>query len=365
MKTFLLYWPVCIFLFSLIYGCDSSNIEYFNYDHDTKRIIFKKSPNTDIFNFSLSIYWKDSLLCSPLIQYDQENKYYFIDAFPNKQIGGYYAKSYLPQICYEISKEKKINLRYHLTYKKRNKNLSIIDTTLTISNILDKDAVARFKKEYSYPKVNLEGTGFYYLGYTDYYAAIKGLLYSDGIKNVYNCILKEAAFHLNILLNQGYILYFIPNTAKFSSKIDSSLKIHIPTNITKAYLLLASLSGNKNASDFDFDTNKEISDFIAKEYSYNFPNATLNNSDYINIPIQKIGEHKYNFVQLLVVIYILNDNNYLTIPIGYTLLQNPLERELYYSEDGLFKSIVSPSANFRACVIDNFLIQYYAGTNLF
>ena len=64
-------------------------------------------------------------------------------------------------------------------------------------------------------------------------------------------------------------------------------------------------------------------------------------------------------------IYILNDNNYLTIPIGYTLLQNPLERELYYSEDGLFKSIVSPSANFRACVIDNFLIQYYAGTNLF
>lgn len=364
MKPNLLNWGIFLISFFFMIGCNNPKISHFCYDKENKKILFQKDNNINVFNLNMQIYWNDSLLCSPPIQYDEKDKLYFIDAFPNKQIGGYSAKPYLTKICYEISKEKELKLRYLLTYTKKNKHIPVIDTILTISNILDQEAVSRFSQKYSYPNVNLKGTGFDYLRYTDYNAAIKGLLYSEGIRNISNDVLKEAALHLNILLNSGYIQYFIPNDARFSSKINKSLHIHIPANIPKAYLLLASLSGNKAANDFNFETNKEIADFIAKEYSYNFPNATINNNEYITIPIQKTGNHKYNFVQLLIAVYILEDNDYLAIPIGYALTKDPLET-IMYNDENLFKSIVSPLASHRVSLIDNFWIRYYATTDLF
>lgn len=363
MKHFLLKYGFFLSLIYFITGCNNPKINDFSYDIENKRISFRIENNIKL---DMQIYWNDSLICSPYIQYNEKDMLYFIDAFPNGQIGGYSAKPYLTNICYEISKEKKLNLRYLLTYTKKDKRIPLIDTILTISNILDQEAVSRFNQKYSYPIVNLKGTGFDYLRHTDYDAVMKGLLYSEGIRNISNDVIKDAALHLNILLNGGYIQSFIPNNARFSPEIKNKLRIHIPTNISRAYLLLASLSGNKAANDFNFETNKEIAEFIATEYSHNFPNATINSNEYITIPIKKIGNHKYNFVQLLIAVYILEDNDYLAIPIGYALTKAPLETIMYNAENSLFKSIVSPLASYRGVsCINNFWIHYYATTDLF
>lgn len=332
------------------------------YDVDSHKMLFCIGNNLEKWNLKMDIYWEDSLLCSPYIDYKGSDSC-FIDIFPNSIIGGYNAKPYILEMCYSYSKNGFLPLRYVLVNKKNNNVL--FDTVLHVSKIIKEEIRERFNKVRTipFPIVDLKGTGFNYLHYTDYYAFAKGTLYTKGMQETDKQVLMQTANYVDALLNHGYQMYFISQTNFFPGKISNKLSIHVPKSIPKVYLLLASLSGRKNAKDFSFKTEQEIAEFLEKEYVLDFKNAVINRSKYIEVPITAIGNHKYNFVQILFVVHILPDNNYQYIPIAYILTHNPQEVLDYMEEDNLVKYIVSPIGRYY---IDGlYMINYYGPTTLF
>lgn len=355
------------FYFILLFtGCNAQLITDVHYEK-TKRIIsFQKNDRIDISNLSIQAYWKDSLLFSSPVNFDKKTKLCYIDAFPNKQIAGLLCKkslSLMTDICYHIGKDKELPIRYTLINNNHEHNVVLFDTIIALSNILDKSSTERVKRtdKVPNPQINFNGTGYHEFQIIDYYNLLKEKLYTKGIINLSDDILKDAAYYLDILLNEGYLKLIIPQNATFSTQTQKSLSIHIPDSIPKVYLLLTSLSGWKSANDFSFNIDTEISNFIAKEYTKGFPQATTNNNKCIDIPIHKVGNHKYNFVQLLVIAYILKNNDYLINPIGYTLTYDKNEVNNFIKEDFLFKTIVSP---LRWHIIGDYYINYYANTQL-
>ena len=332
------------------------------YDKEGRKVLFcveKKMKN----NLQAKIYWNDSLLCMPYIEYNDEVDSCFIDIFPNKQIGGYSAKPYLLDICYQYAKDRRLSLQYVLEDRFNNKIL--FDTILQISNIVEREIVERFDnmRKIQEPIVRLEGSGFEYIRSANYYTFVKGTLYSKKERNINDSILWSATALLDAFLNEGYRLRFIPQTDNIHfGKIANQLSIHIADSIPKIYLLMASLSGEKHINDFSFKTEQEISEFVGYEYARDFENATNNNGGYLKVPIKKIGNHKYNFVQVVFAVYILNNGDYQYIPIAYIITRDPQEMGNALTEEGSVKLVTTVSKKYY---IGTFLIHYYGINDLF
>ena len=81
----------------------------FHYDKDERKLSFilKNEGNIEV-----DIYWNDTLIASPKVEYNKDDNRYYVDVFPNHLIGGKKAKPYLLDMCYEYSKENKLPLRY-------------------------------------------------------------------------------------------------------------------------------------------------------------------------------------------------------------------------------------------------------------
>ena len=101
---------------------------------------------------------------------------------------------------------------------------------------------------------------------------------------------------------------------------------------------------------------KEINKYISNEYADNFKDAVFNKSGNIMVPIKLIGNHNYNFVQLLYLVTIDNNDNYQAIPIAYALRKDDIEKaenekeyggsifnnSSYLKEEGIDKNIINP-----------------------
>ena len=352
---FILYFILCLV------GCNSQTIIDIQYEKNKRQISFQKTDKIDISHLTIKAYWKDSLLFSTPVDYNEETERCYIDAFPNKQIAGLLCKKSLDlitEICYHIGKNKRLPVRYKLIDNNQEQNIVLFDTIITLHNILlDKCSIKRAVRinKIPIPQIDFNETGYKELMIVNYYNLIKAKLYTKGIHNLSDDILIDAAYHLDLLLNEGYQKLIIPQNKNFSNQTKKYLSVHISDSIPKAYLLQVSLSGCKNAKDFGFSIKDEISDFISVEYTKGFPKATINNNEYINIPIQKVGIHKYNFVQLLCIIYILKNNNFLISPIGYTFTIDKKEVDEYSKEDLLVKAIVNPIG---WSIIDDYFIDY-------
>ena len=327
---FILYFILCLV------GCNSQTIIDIQYEKNKRQISFQKTNKIDISHLTIKAYWKDSLLFSTPVDYNEETERCYIDAFPNKQIAGLLCKKSLDlitEICYHIGKNKRLPVRYKLIDNNQEQNIVLFDTIITLHNILlDKSSIKRAERinKIPIPQIDFNETGYKELMIVNYYNLIKAKLYTKGI-------------------------LIIPQNKNFSNQTKKYLSVHISDSIPKAYLLQVSLSGCKNAKDFGFSIKDEISDFISVEYTKGFPKATINNNEYINIPIQKVGIHKYNFVQLLCIIYILKNNNFLISPIGYTFTIDKKEVDEYSKEDLLVKAIVNPIG---WSIIDDYFIDY-------
>ena len=92
----------------------------FHYDKDERKLSFilKNEGNIEV-----DIYWNDTLIASPKVEYNKDDKRYHVDVFPNHLIGGENAKPYLLDMCYEYSKENKLPLRYVVSYYDWEKDL--------------------------------------------------------------------------------------------------------------------------------------------------------------------------------------------------------------------------------------------------
>lgn len=362
-KMKLMQWWISILLLNF-YSCSIQNENRFglHYDEDNRKMFFH-IRNLNKEDLEMNIYWEDSLLCSPYIDYDKGLDSCFVDIFPNSLIGGYYAKPYLLDICYSYSEKGFLPLRYVLVNRKS--DTAIFDTVLYVSNLVEDGIKKRFNmsRRISYPIVDLKNSGFNHLRHTDYFSFAKGTLYMKGLRNLDEQILVRTANLVDAFLNQGYQMFFVPQTDSYLGKIANSLSVHVPDSISKVYLLLASLSGKEDAKDFSFEIGQEVADFIGQEYTLGFKNSVINNRKYIKVPIKKVGYHKYNFVQILLAVYILENNDYQCIPIGYIFTRNPQEMQNFIAEGNVVKYIVSPIN--RYYIDELFMINYYGRATLF
>lgn len=336
---------------SIFYSCNRNNHISLNYNSNDQKICFNVGDNIKQWDLAMNVYWKDSLLFTPYIEFGEKKGDYMINSFPTS-----IQKPYLLDICYQLSKDKKISLQYKLKYKK---SKTLIDTTLSITNIINSE-ISKRKEELSeipFSEIDLNNTGFSYFNYFDSYGYTKATLYAKGIRNIDEKEIKETAYNLDLLLNNGYKVYSISQNAPASKRNTTHLYVkNVPKNIPKVYLLLASLSGKDNGKDFSFDTEQEIADFVSKEYVYDFKQAINNNQERLRVPIYYIGNHKYNFVQVLFLVYILANNDYKYIPVGYKIALSPQEIANLFNENTTPKLIISPIKRYY---IGNFLILYF------
>lgn len=338
-----------------------SDLYGIHYNKHKRSLIFY----VDRDNIEMEVYWRDSLLCKPYINYYDNQDSCFIDIFPNNQIGGLNAKPYLLDICYFYSKSGNLPLRYVLI--DRTENMIMFDTVIKVSNIIDDEVRERYNKRFivDEPIVNSEYGGFNGFSYTNYYALTKGVLYSKGVRNIEDSILIKTSIFVDALENLGYEKLIIPKTPVFTGKIPTELSVSIPDSIPRIYLALASLSGKENGKDFLFETEQEIDDFVSKEYAYDFENAIVNDNVYIRVPITHIGNHKYNFIQILFVIFILNNKEYQYKPLGYIMTRDFKEWKLLYEEENLVKHVISPISPIVGNIIDNYKIIYQGNTDFY
>lgn len=337
---------------SIILQCINENPYDFHYNGDERKLSFILAKKGDI---KVDIYWNNNLIAAPTVEYDEENERYYVDVFPNLQIGGENANPYLLDMCYEYSKEKKLPLQYVVTHKYYLEDVDLEEEKKTIFNIdvkkiLDENVTTRVARleNIEFPKLNLEGTGYCYLNYRshpDYYKQVKSLLYERGLRNIPESLIHDTSFYWGMLQNLGFQIIEIANPPLFEEELASNLLINVPNKWQKVYLLKTSLSApNKIIYDSwtidvnrESETMKEINKYISNEYAENFQNAVINKHDNILVPIKSIGNHTYNFIQLLYLVTIDKKDNYQAIPIAYALRRdeiNRAENEREYKSNG-------------------------------
>ena len=350
---------------SIILQCINENPYDFHYNGDERKLSFILAKKGDI---KVDIYWNNNLIASPTVEYDEENERYYVDVFPNLQIGGENTNPYLLDMCYEYSKEKKLPLQYVVTHKYYLEDVDLEEEKKTIFNInvkkiLDDNVTTRVARleNIEFPKLNLEGTGYCYLNYRshpDYYKQVKSLLYERGLRNIPESLIHDTSFYWGMLQNLGFQIIEIANPPLFEEELATNLLMNVSDKWEKIYLLKTSLSPLDNMIDanWDFESMKEINKYISNEYADNFKNAVFNKSGNIMVPIKLIGNHNYNFVQLLYLVTIDNNDNYQAIPIAYALRKDDIEKaenekeyggsifnnSSYLKEEGIDKNIINP-----------------------
>ena len=336
----------------------------FQYDKDECKLSFILENEG---NIEVDIYWNDTLIASPKVEYNKDDKRYHVDVFPNHLIGGENAKPYLLDMCYEYSKENKLPLRYVVSYYDWEKDLFeskvIFEKTIDVIKIFDNDITERVERleNIEFPQLNLEGTGYCYFDYHshhNYYKQVKTLLYERGFRNISEELIHDTSYYWDVLLHLGYQTICITNPPLFEEELATSLLMNIPDKWEKIYLLKTSLSpkGKIIDANWDFDPMKEINKYISNEYADNFNNAVLNKSENILVPIKLIGNHNYNFVQLLYLVTIDKNDNYQALPIAYALRKDDIAKaeneieyggsifnnSLYLKEEGIDENIINP-----------------------
>lgn len=316
-----------LFVASIILQCINENPYDFHYDSDERKLSFILTKKGDI---KVDIYWNNNLIASPTVEYDEEIERYYVDVFPNLQIGGENANPNLLDICYEYSKEKKLHLRYVVTHKYYLEDVDLEEEkktifTIDVKKILDDDVTTRVARleNIEFPELNLDGTGYCYLNYRshpNYYKQVKSLLYEKGLRNIPEELIHDTSYYWGMLQNLGYQFIDITNPPLFEEELATSLFINVSDKWEKIYLLKVSLSGYG-----ELETMKEINKYISDEYAENFKDAAINKSGNVLVPIKLIGNHNYNFVQLLYLITIDDNENYQAIPIAYAIRKDGIE----------------------------------------
>lgn len=325
----------------------------FHYDKDKHKLSFILEEEGSI---EVDIYWNDKLIASPIAKYNKDDKRYYVDVFPNLLIGGEEAKPYLLDMCYEYSKEDKLPLRYVISryyweydhFEEQKVNEVIFEKTINVRKLFDNNITERVERleNIEFPQLNLEGTGYCYLDYhshLNYYKQVKTLLYERGFRNISDKLIHDTSYYWDVLLHLGYQSIHITNPPLFEEELATSLSMNVPDKWEKIYLLKTSLSpqGKIIDANWDFDPMKEINKYISNEYADNFKNAVLNKSEKILVPIKLIGNHNYNFVQLLYLVTIDNNDNYQAVPIAYALRKDDIakaENEKEYKHSGFNSS---------------------------
>lgn len=350
----------------ILLRCINEDPYDFHYDKDECKLSFTLENEG---NIEVDIYWNDTLIASPKVEYNKDDNRYYVDVFPNHLIGGENAKPYLLDMCYEYSKENKLPLRYVVSYYDWEKDLFekvrkvIFEKTIDVIKIFDNDIIERVARleNIEFPKLNLEGTGYCYLNYRshpDYYKQVKSLLYERGLRNIPESLIHDTSFYWGMLQNLGFQIIEIANPPLFEEELATSLLMNVSDKWEKIYLLKTSLSpqGKIIDANWNFDPMKEINKYISNEYADNFKNAVFNKSGNIMVPIKLIGNHNYNFVQLLYLVTIDNNDNYQAIPIAYALRKDDIEKaenekeyggsifdnSLYLKEKGIDENIINP-----------------------
>ena len=312
----------------------------FHYDKDERKLSFilKNEGNIEV-----DIYWNDTLIASPKVEYNKDDNRYYVDVFPNHLIGGKKAKPYLLDMCYEYSKENKLPLRYVISlshyyweydsFEEKKVNEVIFEKIINVKKLFDNDITERVERleNIEFPQLNLEGTGYCYFDYhshLNYYKQVKTLLYERGFRNISDKLIHDTSYCWDVLLHLGYQSIEITNPPLFEEELATSLLMNIPDKWEKIYLLKISLSPQDKIIDanWDFDPMKEINKYISNEYADNFKNAVLNKSENILVPIKLIGNHNYNFVQLLYLVTIDKNDNYQALPIAYALRKDDIAK---------------------------------------
>lgn len=353
---------ICVVVLS-IYGCAlPPQVWDFHYDAYESRIYFKQR---NAHGIRVQIYWEDSLLCTSYAVYDDNTGYNSMEALPADYNYSYSIKSYFIDMCYTYAVKRQLLLRYKLVTRD---DLLLLDTMVNIVNPYSQEIARRIKKgeQIEYPRFNLRGTDFNFFNSIDFLAFVKAELYKKGIRDVEYSILNNTAVCANALLTSGFKRLIIPSNRPTNIRdpkyIPHSLYAKFPDRACKVYLLLTSLSGKNDTDDFRFNCTKEIEDFIAYEYAYNFENAILNNGSFINVPVKMIGNHKYHFVQILWSVYILDDGDSEYFPIGYIVSYNPSEvRLLNANTEYSFKIRIARTS---AMFVNDLFIINYCGSSL-
>lgn len=190
---------------------------------------------------------------------------------------------------------------------------------------MDDDVTTRVARleNIEFPELNLDGTGYCYLNYRshpNYYKQVKSLLYEKGLRNIPEELIHDTSYYWGMLQNLGYQFIDITNPPLFKEELATSLFINVSDKWEKIYLLKVSLSGYG-----ELETMKEINKYISDEYAENFKDAAINKSGNVLVPIKLNGNHNYNFVQLLYLITIDDNENYQAIPIAYAMRKDGIE----------------------------------------
>lgn len=347
MKNFLIE-SIILIAISLIVSCSlrMNDKDAFYYEQNQRKIfINEKICSDDISKLVVEIYWKDSLLGSSSLHYDKGLDSCYIECFPTNQFSYKLdINSYHIELLYSYAKEDYLLLDYKL--KRISDNKILADTIIRVSNILDTESINRFNyiSKIHVPVIDLDDTGYNYFYCQDYLTVVKAALYRKNIKDSDINILKKTAFYLDIILNKGSIQFFIPKHSQYHpiEQISKELNLKVSEDISKVYLLQTSMSGKDNASDFSFETSKEILDFMSSEYAYGFSHSSINTGGEINVPIINIGKHKYNFLLILWFVYVLDNGDYVYRPLGYTYPINVHEIQTYIEDPSYVKYKISP-----------------------
>lgn len=316
----------------IIKSCINKNPYDFHYDSDGRKFSFILSDGGDV---KVDIYWNDNLIASPTVEYDKDDERYYVDVFPNHLIGGEKANPYLLDMCYEYSRRNMLPLQYVVTH---NYYLEKIDLekeeiktyNINVKKILDDEIIQRASRleKIKFPQLNLEGTGYCYLNYREYpnyYKQAKSSLYEKGLRNIPEDLIHNTSYYWGMLQNLGYQSIDIINPPLFEEELASSLLMNVSDKWKKIYLLKTSLSPQSFSTEVP-ETMEVINKYISNEYAENFKNAVINKPGNVLVPIQLIGNHKYNFLQLLNLVTIDSDDNYQAIPIAYALCKDEIEK---------------------------------------
>ncbi len=324
-KLILLFWGVII-----ISSCNNSDNPYcINYDESQQRLYF---TNDESFN-EVEIYWRDSLLINSgnINSINESDTSYISTSLSFDHDLFAENPSLLIEICYNYFLNQEIPLRY--VFKNYINDKIVFDTTIVNKNIIPLEYVERHNNHSinDFPVFNFENTGFSRFTVNNYYTYVKSQLYKKNIFNVDEDIINKTATAIEIFDSKGYQIIYLSINNTYFGKVSSNIPIQVSNNASMLYLVLANIAGLDGSNDLVYKTEETITDFVAREYSHNFKNATINKGSFVNVPVSSLDNQNRNKIQVLFVVEIFNDNSFKYIPIGYVnslgtyeLLSSPL-----------------------------------------